>query len=120
VNIAARLEAIAEPGGVCMSNDAFRQVRGKVEIVCADMGPQRLKNIAEPMQAWQVRLTDQTASAVQSGSTASEPQPLPLPDKPSIAVLPFENMSGDPEQEYFADGMVEEITPRFRGLNRCS
>jgi adenylate cyclase len=73
------------------------------------MGPQPFKNIAEPIQAWQVRLTGQAASAVQSGSTASEHQPLPLPDKPSIAVLPFTNMSGDPEQEYFADGMVEDI-----------
>jgi adenylate cyclase len=119
VNIAARLEGIAEPGGVCLSNDAYRQVRGKVEIVCDDMGPQPLKNIAEPMQVWRVRLTDQTPAAVQSGSTANEPQALPLPDKPSVAVLPFQNMSGDPEQEYFADGMVEEITTalsRFKWL----
>jgi len=108
VNVAARLEGIAEPGGVCMSNDAYRQVRGKVEIVCDDMGLQSLKNIAEPMQVWRVRLTDQAPAAVQSGSTANEPQTLPLPDKPSIAVLPFQNMSGDPEQEYFADGMVED------------
>jgi class 3 adenylate cyclase len=64
VNIAARLEGIAEPGGICLSDDAYRQVRGKVEIVCDDMGPQPLKNIAEPMQAWRVRLTDQTPSAV--------------------------------------------------------
>ena len=119
VNIAARLEGICEPGGVCMSNDAYRQVRGKVEIVGDDMGPQHLKNIAEPTQAWRVRLMGQTASTVQSGSTTSEPQPLPLPNKPSIAVLPFENMSGDPEQEYFADGMVEEIITalsRFKSL----
>jgi adenylate cyclase len=119
VNIAARLEAIAEPRGVCMSNDAYRQVRGKVEIVCDDMGPRPLKNIAEPIQAWRVRLTDRIPSAVQSGSTANEPQALPLPDKPSIAVLPFQNMSGDPEQEYFADGMVEEIITalsRFKWL----
>jgi TolB-like protein/class 3 adenylate cyclase/Tfp pilus assembly protein PilF len=109
VNIAARLEGVAEPGGVCISNDAYRQVRGKVDIVCENMGPQQLKNIAEPMQAWRIRLSDQTASAVQPGETASESQSLPLPDKPSIAVLPFQNMSGDPEQEYFADGMVEEI-----------
>jgi TolB-like protein/class 3 adenylate cyclase len=119
VNVAARLEGIAEPGGVCMSNDAYRQVRGKVEIVCDDMGPQHLKNIAEPMQAWRVRLTRQIPSAMQTGSSTNEPQPLPLPDKPSIAVLAFQNMSGDPEQEYFADGMVEDIITalsRFKSL----
>jgi adenylate cyclase len=119
VNVAARLEGIAEPGGICMSNDAYRQVRGKVDIICDDMGAQYLKNIAEPMQAWQVRLTGQTPSAGQSGSSLSEPQALPLPDKLSIAVLPFQNMSGDPEQEYFADGMVEEIITalsRFKSL----
>jgi len=109
VNIAARLEGIAEPGGVCMSDDAYRQIRGKVEIACDDMGQQSLKNIADPMRAWRVRLTGQTALEVRSGSAVSQPRALPLPDKPSIAVLPFENMSGDPEQEYFADGIVEEI-----------
>jgi TolB-like protein/class 3 adenylate cyclase len=109
VNIAARLEGIAEPGGVCMSNDAYRQIRGKVEIACDDMGQQSLKNIAHPMRAWRVRLTGQTALEVGSGSAVSQPRALPLPDKPSIAVLPFENMSGDPEQVYFADGIVEEI-----------
>jgi len=109
VNIAARLEGIAEAGGVCMSDDAYRQVRGKVEIACDDMGQQSLKNIADPMRAWRVRLTGQTALGVRSGSAVRQPQALPLPEKPSIAVLPFENMSGDPEQEYFADGMVEEI-----------
>jgi TolB-like protein/class 3 adenylate cyclase len=109
VNIAARLERIAEPGGVCMSDDAYRQVRGKVEITCGDMGQQSLKNIAEPMRAWRVRLTGQTPSAVKSSSALSQPRVLPLPDKPSIAVLPFHNMSGDPEQEYFADGIVEDI-----------
>jgi len=109
VNIAARLERIAEPGGVCMSDDAYRQVRGKVEITCGDMGQQSLKNIAEPMRAWRVRLTGQTPSAVKSSSALSQPRVLPLPDKPSIAVLPFQNMSGDPEQEYFADGIAEDI-----------
>jgi TolB-like protein/class 3 adenylate cyclase/tetratricopeptide (TPR) repeat protein len=109
VNIATRLEGIAEPGGVCLSDDAYRQVRGKVEIACDDMGPQPLKNIAEPMRAWRARLIDQTCSAIQLGAAVSQPRALPLPDKPSIAVLPFENMSGDPEQDYFADGMVEDI-----------
>jgi class 3 adenylate cyclase len=120
VNIAARLEGIAAPGGVCMSDDAFRQVRGKVEIACDDMGPQPLKNIAEPMRAWRVRLTGQTTSAVKSGSAVSQPQALPLPDKPSIAVLPFQNMSGDPEQEYFADGMAEDIITALSLSRRCS
>jgi TolB-like protein/class 3 adenylate cyclase len=109
VNIAVRLEGIAEPGGVCISDDAYRQIRGKVEIVCDDLGPQPLKNIAEPIRARRVRLTGQTPSAVQSGSSVSQPRVLPLPDKPSIAVLPFQNMSGDPEQDYFADGMAEDI-----------
>ena len=92
VNIAARLEGIAEPGGVCMSNDAHRQIRGKVEIVCDDMGPQPLKNIAEPMQAWRVLLTGQIHSAIKSGSTTNETQAFPLLDKPSIAVLPLSLM----------------------------
>src|SRR5450759_2007029 len=109
VNIAARLEGIAEPGGVCISDDAQRQIRGKVDISFDDMGSQILKNIAEPMRAWRFRLAGQIPSAAQSPSVASELQALPLPDKPSIAVLPFQNMSGDSEQEYFADGVVEDI-----------
>jgi adenylate cyclase len=109
VNIAARLEGIAEPGGVCISDDAHRQMRGKADIAFDDMGSQSLKNIADPMRAWRVRIADEAASAVQSGSSPVE-QALALPDKPSIAVLPFENMSGDPEQDYFADGMVDDIT----------
>jgi len=119
VNIAARLEGIAEPGGVCLSDDAYRQVRGKVEIACENMGPQLLKNISEPIQAWRFRLSGQTTSAIPSGSAVSQRQVLPLPDKPSIAVLPFQNMSGDSEQDYFADGMVEDIITalsRFRAL----
>src|SRR6516162_7708809 len=115
VNIAARLEGIADPGGVCISDDAYRQVRGKVGIACDDLGRHPLKNIAEPMRVWRVRLTAQTHSVVRSGSAVSQSEALPLHDKPSIAVLPFQNMSGDPEQEYFADGMVEDITT---GLSR--
>ena len=110
VNIAARLEGIAEPGGVCMSDDAYRQIRGKVDISCDDLGPQILKNIAEPMRAWRLKLVGQGSATAHPGPPADRSPELALPDKPSIAVLPFQNMSGDPEQEYFADGMVEDIT----------
>ncbi len=110
VNIAARLEGIAEPGGVCISDDAQRQIRGKVDIAFADMGAQNLKNIAEPMRAWRLQIDQGPSSSFALiGPLANKAQPLPLPDRPSIAVLPFQNMSGDPEQEYFADGMVEDI-----------
>jgi TolB-like protein len=109
VNIAARLEGIAEPGGICLSDDAYRQIRGKVDIVCNDLGPQTLKNIAESMRAWMIQLGGQSSVAVKPASLAGQASMLALPDKPSIAVLPFQNMSGDPEQEYFADGMVEDI-----------
>jgi adenylate cyclase len=118
VNIAARLEGIAEPGGVCISDDAQRQIRGKVDITFEDMGPQRLKNIAEPMRAWRLRMNAGGSVAAPEASFEST-QALPLPDKPSIAVLPFQNMSGDREQDYFADRMVEEIITalsRFKSL----
>ncbi len=105
VNIAARLEAIAEPGGICISDDSHRQVRGKIEIAWDDLGPQSLKNIAEPIRVWRALLNDGAATP----RAAAVPASLDVPDKPSIAVLPFTNMSGDPEQEYFADGMVEDI-----------
>jgi adenylate cyclase len=100
INVAARLEGIAEPGGICVSEDAYRQTRGKVDAEFTDLGEQSLKNIARPVRAYKVVLDGL--------STTLTPE-LPLPSKPSIAVLPFQNMSGDPEQEYFADGMVEEI-----------
>ena len=109
VNIAARLEGIAEPGGVCISDDAQRQIRGKVDIDFDDMGEQALKNIVEPMRAWRARLGGDAPSTAQKRNSADPARTLALPEKPSIAVLPFQNMSGDPEQEYFADGMVEEI-----------
>src|SRR5208282_5842096 len=105
VNIAARLEGIAEPGRVCMSDDASRQVRGKIEMTCDDMGLRALKNIAEPMRAWRVKLGDQSAATAQPGLPANQTPALALPDKPSIAVLPFQNMSGDPKQDFFCDGM---------------
>jgi adenylate cyclase len=115
VNIAARLEGIAEPGGVCISDDAQRQIRGKVDIAFEDIGLQTLKNIAQPMRAWRMQIGDISASVAPNKVSPASSQPLALPDKPSIAVLPFENMSGDPEQEYFADGMVEDI---ITGLSR--
>ncbi|WP_244562167.1 adenylate/guanylate cyclase domain-containing protein [Bradyrhizobium lablabi] len=117
VNIAVRLEGIAEPGGICISDDAHRQVRGKVESTLEDMGSQSLKNIAEPMRTWRVRIGPSSSPTTKPKTETA--QPLALPDKPSIAVLPFENMSGDPEQDYFADGMVDEITTalsRFKSL----
>src|SRR6516164_1391468 len=109
VNIAARLESIAQPGGICISDDAYRQVRGKLDANFQDAGEHELKNIAHPVRVYQLQ---------QSGRTMEAPA-LALPDKPSIAVLPFQNMSGDPEQEYFADGIVEDITAalsQFRHL----
>jgi TolB-like protein/class 3 adenylate cyclase len=119
VNIAARLEGIAEPGGVCISDDAQRQIRGKVDIGYDDLGSQTLKNIAEPMRAWRIQLGSASASVPPKDGAAGLGQALALPDKPSIAVLPFQNMSGDPEQEYFADGIVEDIITalsRFKSL----
>jgi adenylate cyclase len=113
VNIAVRLEGIADPGGICISDDAHRQVRGKVESILEDMGSQSLKNIAEPMRAWRVNIG--TSSSPPTKPPTETAQPLALPDKPSIAVLPFQNMSGDVEQEYFADGIVEDI---ITGLSR--
>jgi TolB-like protein len=102
VNIAARLEGIAEPGGICVSDDVYRQVSGKLDVSFEDMGNQQLKNIARSVHAYRARFVDVPTSRTSASI-------LPLPDKPSIAVLPFINMSGDPEQDYFADGMVEEI-----------
>jgi adenylate cyclase len=105
VNVAARLEALAEPGGICVSRVVRDQVRDRLNYTFDDLGEQQVKNIARPVRAYRVR---DCAAAIEPPAPAA-PQALPLPDKPSIAVLPFANLSGDPEQEYFADGMVEEI-----------
>ncbi len=109
VNIAARLEGIAEPGGVCISDDAHRQIRGKVDIPFEDMGSQTLKNIAEPMRVWRMRIGGEAVSASPQSASFGPLQSRPFPDKPSIAVLPFQNMSGDPDQEYFVDGIAEDV-----------
>jgi TolB-like protein/class 3 adenylate cyclase len=104
VNIAARIEALADAGGVFVSNTVYDHVRDRLPFVFEDLGEQQVKNIARPVRVYRVR------DIVAAAKSASTPPPaLQLPDKPSIAVLPFANMSGDPEQEYFADGMVEEI-----------
>src|SRR4029077_6306577 len=98
-------------GGICISSSAYDQVRGKVTVEFADLGEQRLKNIDRPVRVYAAK-TRVDLGVVAPGALPSLPdakKPLPLPEKPSIAVLPFQNMSGDPEQEYFADGMVEEI-----------
>jgi TolB-like protein/class 3 adenylate cyclase/Tfp pilus assembly protein PilF len=116
VNVAARIENECEPGGVCLSSSAFEQVRDKTSFVFDDLGEKRLKNIDRPVRLYAI----QTAAASLTGaskSPAKASNPLPLPDKPSIAVLPFQNMSGDPEQEYFADGTVEEITTALSRFN---
>ena len=109
VNIAARLEGVAKPGSICLSEDAYRQVRSRLDLAISDLGETTLKNIAEPIRVY----------ALQAGLAASaQPAPiapaglstqLSLPEKPSVAVLPFQNMSGDAEQDYFADGVVEDI-----------
>jgi len=103
VNIAARLEALAEPGGICVSGAVRDHIGTKLAVEFVDLGPQEVKNITQPIKAYRIR-GDRSPTA-----TPVTDFTLPLPDKPSIAVLPFQNMSGDPEQEYFADGMVEEI-----------
>src|SRR5579863_1032664 len=130
VNVAARLEALADPSGICVSGSAHEQVRDKLDVAFDDQGEQQVKNIARPVRVFSIALTHLVASApgsplsrnagegaeskrreVGEGSPA-----LALPDKPSLAVLPFQNLSGDPEQEYFADGIVEDITTAIARL----
>ena len=115
VNVAARLETLAAPGGICVSRVVRDQVRDKLAFTFEDMGEQQVKNIARPVRAHRIRIDSPEA---EPPAASAEPA-LTLPDKPSIAVLPFQNMSGDPEQEYFVDGMVEDIITelsRFRAL----
>jgi adenylate cyclase len=97
INVAARLEGIAEPGGICVSSKVYEEISGRIDLACQDIGEQQLKNIARPVRVYRVRL----------GSGLTEVPPA-VPDKPSIAVLPFQNLSGDPEQE-FSDGITEDI-----------
>jgi TolB-like protein/class 3 adenylate cyclase len=111
VNVAARLEGLAEPGGICVSAGVYEQVRDRTDLAFEDLGEQSVKNIDRPLRVWRWIAEDQgTASPARN---ADRP---PLPEKPSIAVLPFDNMSGDPEQEYFADGITEDL---ITALGRC-
>ncbi|MHC2621652.1 adenylate cyclase [Bradyrhizobium huanghuaihaiense] len=114
VNVAARVENECSPGGVCLSGSAFEQVRGKTKFEFDDLGERSLKNIDRTVRLYGVKLGNAPKATI-----ADSNRPLPLPEKASIAVLPFQNMSGDPEQEYFADGMVEDIITalsRFKWL----
>ena len=108
VNVAARLEGLAEPGGICVSSRVQEDAAGRLDLAFQDLGEQNLKNIARPIRAYRV--------LSKGFPTATARAPLPLPDKPSIAVLPFQNIGGDPEQEVFADGMVEDITTALSKL----
>jgi len=109
VNVAARLEGLAEPGGICVSARVQEDCTGKLDLAFEDMGEQALKNIARPLRVRPDGPLPNPPPRAGEGRVGGAAPALPLPDKPSIAVLPFANMSGDPEQEYFADGMVEEI-----------
>ena len=104
VNIAARLEELADPGGICVSGTAYDHLAGKLDLKLDDLGEQQLKNISRPVRVWRWIVGEPVTAEI-----ATSQEPLPLPEKPSIAVLPFDNMSGDPEQEYFADGLAEDI-----------
>ena len=113
VNIAARLEGLAEPGGTCLSGDAYRQVRGKVEADFEDLGEREVKNLAEPLRVYRIAI-----GGTSSAPTPAAARPLPVSDKPAIAVLPFDNMSSDPEQAFFADGISEDIITALSKISR--
>src|SRR5689334_1767267 len=106
VNVAARLEKVSEPGGVVLGRNVYDQVKGKLPYRLVDLGDQAMKNIAEPVGAYRVDTAERTPESPKSVTSAED---LPLPFKPSVAVLPFTNMSGDPEQDYFSDGITEDL-----------
>src|SRR5271165_3763013 len=117
VNVAARLEGLADPGGICVSARVQEDAAGRLDLTFEDMGDQSLKNIARPIRVYRARLTP--SDTAPKATPTESPPILALPDKPSIAVLPFANMGSDPEQEYFADGIAEDIITllsKSRGL----
>ena len=109
VNLAARLEALAEPGGICISHTVYDHIAERLPYSFEDIGEQHVKNLARPVHVYGIRFGAESKPVTTEAPGTVPQSSLPLPDKPPIAVLPFTNMSGDPEQEYFADGMVEEI-----------
>jgi TolB-like protein/class 3 adenylate cyclase len=114
VNIAARLEGICEPGAICLSEDAYRQVKGRLDLTVTDLGPTQLKNIAEPIQVYSLRV----GVPAQANPTLAPAPEKSAPPRLSIVVLPFANIGGDPEQEHFVDGVTESLTTdlsRIRG-----
>ena len=109
VNIASRSEGVAAPGAICLSEDAYRQVKARLDLWVADLGSTQLKNIAEPIRVYSLAVGAAVAKAIATSEPTTSLPAGTTPAKQSIAVLPFDNMSGDPEQEYFADGITEDI-----------
>ena len=109
VNIASRLEGVAAPGAICLSEDAYRQVKARLDLSVSDLGSTQLKNIAEPIRVYSLQVGSAAPAKATATSEAAQPSATAAPPKRSIAVLPFANMSGDAEQDYFADGISEDI-----------
>src|SRR5208337_3032484 len=113
--IAARLEGVCAPGAICLSEDAYRQVKGRLDLAVRDLGPMQLKNIAEPIRVYSLEV-DQPAQAKPATAPAPEKS---APPRLSMVVLPFTNIGGDPEQEHFADGVTESLTTDLSRIGRA-